>query len=342
MSDSPPRTPIRPDGSALRTVSMVSTGAYVPERIMTNAELETIVDTSDEWIYSRTGIRERHIADENEATSDMAVAAAKKAMMDGEILPEAIDLIIVATCTPDMPFPSTACFVQKKIGAKNAACMDISAACSGFLYAMDIGRQYIAGGSMQTALIIGAEKMSLVLDWTDRTTCVLFGDGAGAAILQATGAPHGILTTVLGADGTLSDLLSIPGGGSRNPLSQQVLDTNLNTLKMSGREVFKHAVTNMARAAREALARSGTTIDEVACIIPHQANARIIQAIGQRIGAPIEKFYLNVDRYGNTSAASVIMALDEASRNGRIQRGDLVLLVVFGGGFTWAASVIEW
>ena len=331
-----------PDRGALRTVSIVQTGAYVPERVLTNADLEQMLDTTDEWITTRTGIRERRIAAPDEATSDMAAAAALKALADGNIAPEAIDLILVATCTPDMAFPSTACFVQHRIGAHRAACLDVSAACSGFLYALEIGRQFIASGAAGTALIIGAEKMSTVMDWTDRTTCVLFGDGAGAAILQARGARYGLQKGVLGADGSLSDLLSIPGGGSRNPISHQVLDDKLNCLKMAGREVFKHAVTNMAQAAQEALTRSGARIEDVACIIPHQANARIIQAIGQRIGAPLEKFYLNVDRVGNTSAASVIMALDEASRNGRIQRGDLVLLVVFGGGFTWASSLLEW
>lgn len=332
----------RPGLEELRTVSIVGTGAYVPERVMTNAELEQFVDTSDEWIYTRTGIRQRHIAAEDEATSDMATAAARKAMADAGIAPEDIDLIVVATCTPDMAFPSTACFVQKQLGARNASCMDVSAACSGFLYAMDVGRQFVRTGSMQTALVIGAEKMSMVMNWSDRTTCVLFGDGAGAAILQARGAPLGILTTVLGSDGSLSDLLSIPGGGSRIPISQRVVDERLHSLQMAGREVFKHAVTNMAAAAQEALRRCGAHIDDVACIIPHQANARIIQAIGQRIGAPLERFYLNVDRVGNTSAASVIMALDEAARAGRFKRGDLVLMVVFGGGFTWAASLVEW
>lgn len=330
--------PIQP----LQAVSIVATGAYLPKRIVTNADLEKIVDTSDEWIYTRTGIRQRHIAAPDQAASDLAAAAARAAILDGGIDPVSIDLILVATCTPDMAFPSTACFVQKLIGASNAACLDLSAACSGFLYAMEIGRQFIAAGSARIALVIGAEKMSSVMDWSDRTTCVLFGDGAGAAILQAKEGTRGILTTVLGADGALSDLLSIPGGGSRNPVSQRVIDENLATLKMAGREVFKHAVTNMSSAAQETLARSGVGIEEVACIIPHQANARIIQAIGQRIGAPIEKFYLNVDRYGNTSAASIIVALDEASRNGRIRRGDLVLMVVFGGGFTWASTLLEW
>ncbi len=325
-----------------RTVSIVASGAYVPPGIRTNADLEKMVDTSDEWIYSRTGIRERHIAEDHEATSDMAAEAARRALADAHLGPDQIDLILVATCTPDMTFPSTACFVQQQLGATHAACLDLSAACAGFLYALDVGRQYVASGQLNTVLVIGAEKMSTVMDWTDRTTCVLFGDGAGAAILQATDASHGVWPAVLGADGSLNKLLAIPGGGSREPFSQQVLDDKRHCLKMAGREVFKHAVTNMAAAAQEALQRSGACIEDVACIIPHQANARIIQAIGQRIGAPIEQFYLNVDRYGNTSAASVIMALDEAARNGRIQRGDLVLLVVFGGGFTWAATLLEW
>jgi 3-oxoacyl-[acyl-carrier-protein] synthase III len=324
-------------------VSIVSTGAYVPQRVLTNEELTAMVDTSDEWIYTRTGIRQRHIAADDEASSDMAAKAAQQAMADGGVDPAEIDLIVVGTCTPDMAFPSTACFVQRLIGATNAACMDLSAACSGFLYAMEVGRQFIRGGQARTALVIGAEKLSTVVNWTDRTTCVLFGDGAGAALLQpAQDGARGIMTSVLGADGTLSDLLSIPGGGSRNPISQKVVDERSNTIQMAGREVFKHAVTQMANASSQALADCGVSIDDVACIIPHQANARIIQAIGQKIGAPMEKFYLNVDRYGNTSAASIIIALDEAARAGRIKKGDLVLMVVFGGGFTWATSVVEW
>lgn len=327
---------------APRVVSITATGAYVPEQIRTNHDLETMVDTSDEWIFSRTGIRQRHIADATQAASDLAVQAARRALDDARLVPEAVDLILVATCTPDMTFPSTACFVQQQLGAKQAACLDVSAACSGFLYALDLGRQYVASGQMETVLVIGAEKMSSVMDWTDRTTCVLFGDGAGAAVLQPSSAEYGLLPAVLGSDGSLSDLLAIPGGGSRHPPSPEMLEQKRHLLKMSGREVFKHAVTNMAAAAQEALRRNGARIEDVACIIPHQANARIIQAIGQRIGAPIEQFYLNVERYGNTSAASVIMALDEAARGGRVQRGDLVLLVVFGGGFTWAATLLEW
>lgn len=332
----------RPGLDSLRTVSIIATGSYVPDRVLTNTELEKIVDTTDEWIYTRTGIRQRHIAEDHQATSDLAIAAARKAMENGTIRPEEIDYLIVATCTPDMHFPSTACMVQKELGATNAACVDLSAACSGFVYAIDMARQYIQSGTMNTALVIGAEKMSCLLDWEDRATCVLFGDGAGAAILQARGDQYGILTSVLGGDGKLGDLLNVPGGGSRLPITPEVLADKQHVLKMAGREVFKHAVTGMAGAAQETLRRCGATIDDVACIIPHQANARIIQAISQRIDAPMEKFYVNLDRFGNTSAASVIMAIDEAARKGRIQRGDLVLLVVFGAGFTWAASLLEW
>lgn len=342
MNTEASRTLINPRSSSTRTVSIAGTGCYAPERVMTNADLERLVDTSDEWIYTRTGIRERHIAAQDEATSDMAAEAARRAMKEAGIEADDIDMIVVATCTPDMFFPSTACFVQKQIGASRAFCMDLSAACSGFLYAMEVGQQFISTASADTVLVIGAEKMSSVLDWRDRSTCVLFGDGAGAAVLQSRGAEYGIMTTVLGSNGNLSDLLSIPGGGSRNPLTAESLEEGMNTLRMAGREVFKHAVTSMSNAVLEALRRCGASIDDVDCIIPHQANARIIQAIGQRVGAPIEKFYLNVDRFGNTSAASIIMALDEAVRNGRIKNNDLVLLVVFGGGFTWAASLVEW
>jgi 3-oxoacyl-[acyl-carrier-protein] synthase III len=325
-----------------RAVAITATGAYVPERILTNAELTKTVDTTDEWIFTRTGIRERRIAAPEEASSDMAVKAAQKAMAESKLDPSDLEQILVATCTPDMLFPSTACYVQKMIGASRASCMDVSAACSGFLYAMETARQFISSGAMQNTLVIGAEKMSGVVDWNDRTTCVLFGDGAGAAVLQPAVSGRGLITTIMGSDGTLSDLLTIPGGGSRHPISETMLGEGLQYVKMAGREVFKYAVTHMAEAAQQALSQSGVNIEDVACIIPHQANARIIQAIGQRIGAPMEKIFMNVDRYGNTSAASIIIALDEAAKSGRIQRGDLVLLVVFGAGFTWAATLMEW
>ncbi len=327
---------------SIRPVSIVATGSYLPDRVLTNAELEQIVDTTDEWIYTRTGMRERRIARADEAASHMASAAARRAMEAGRIKPEEIGMIVVGTCTPDMVFPNTGCFVQDQIGAKGAFCLDLSAACSGFLYALEVGRQFVANGTVDTALVIGSEKMSCILDWQDRSTCVLFGDGAGAAILQHRNGSRGILSSVLASDGSLSELLNVPGGGSRHPPSEETVKNRMHYLKMAGKEVFKHAVTHMARASMDALDRAGVSVDDIACIIPHQANARIIQAISQRIHAPMDKFFLNVDRYGNTSAASVIIALDEAVRAGRVKRGDLVLMVVFGGGFTWAATVVEW
>ncbi|MCS6771225.1 MAG: ketoacyl-ACP synthase III [Kiritimatiellae bacterium] len=322
--------------------SIVATGAYVPARVLTNADLEKMVDTTDEWIVTRTGIRERRIAAPEEATSDMAAAAARRALSDAGVSPEEVDLIIVATITPDMGFPNTACFVQAKIGAVNAFCFDIEAACSGFVYALDIARQYIGTGSARTVLVIGAEKISCITDWSDRSLCVLFGDGAGAAVVQSVPGRKGILASVMRSDGTLSDLLKLPGGGSRHPTSPETIAQGLHYMKMEGREVFKHAVTCMTDVAKRALDRAGLTVDDIALIIPHQANHRIITAIGERLGGTPEKYYVNLDRYGNTSAASVILALDEAQRAGRIRRGDLVLLVAFGGGFTWGATVLEW
>lgn len=325
-----------------RPVSVVGTGAYLPDRVMTNADLAALVDTSDEWIVTRTGIRERHIAAPEQATSDLATAAARRALEQAGVAPEAVDLIIVGTITPDMVFPCTACFVQQRLGAARAACFDLEAACSGFLFAMETARQFIAGGAMQTALVIGAEKLSSIVDWEDRATCVLFGDGAGAAVLQHRPDRRGILATVMASDGNLSHLLSLPGGGSRHPTSAQTLKDRLHFLKMNGREVFKYAVNAMLSASQQALERSGITLDQVDCIIPHQANLRIVQAIGERLGAPLDKYYLNLERYGNMSAASVPVALDEAVRTGRVKPGSRVLLMAFGGGFTWGASVIEW
>ncbi len=325
-----------------RTVSIVGTGSYAPERVLTNADLEKMVETTDEWIVTRTGMKERRIARADEATSDMAAKAALKALEAAGLQPSEVDMIVVATITPDMVFPNTGCFVQNLIGAKKAFCMDVEAACSGFLYAMEIGRQFVASGAVNNALIIGAEKLSCITDWQDRGTCVLFGDGAGAVVLQAKGERHGILTTVLGSDGALAELLMLPGGGSRNPASEQTVKDRLHYMKMTGREVFKHAVTKMVASAKEALERCGLTIDDVDCIIPHQANKRIIEAIGQRLGAPVEKYFVNIEKYGNMSAASVVVALDEAVRSGFVKKGDTVLMIAFGGGFTWGASVLEW
>ena len=326
--------------------SIIGTGSYMPEKILTNDDLSKIVDTSDEWITTRTGIKERRIAAENQATSDLATKAAERAMDSAGVKPEEIDLIVVATVTPDMPFPSTACFVQKNIGASNAVCFDVSAACSGFLYALQIARNFLNAGTRSTALVIGAEKLSTLVNWTDRNTCVLFGDGAGAVVIRAvdsdTAAPGRVLSTVMGSDGNLVNLLRVPGGGSACPITAANIDSRLNTIHMEGKETFKHAVTRMCQASEKALEMAGLTKEDISLIIPHQANARIITAIADRLDLPHEKAFMNVDKYGNTSAATIPVALDEANRQGRLKPGDIVLLVAFGGGFTWASSVIRW
>jgi 3-oxoacyl-[acyl-carrier-protein] synthase-3 len=323
-------------------VSIIGTGSYVPERVLTNADLERLVETSDEWITTRTGIKERRIAAAGECTSDLATKAALAAMENAGITADQIDLILVATITPDMFFPSTSCFVQHKLGAKRAACFDVSAACAGFLYALEIAQQFITSHTYDTILVIGAEKLSSIVDWTDRNTCVLFGDGAGAAILRHRGGGHGVISTFMGSDGGLSDILYIPGGGSRFPITKENADQRLNCIKMNGKETYKHAVTSMLDAAHRALSEAHLKPEDLACIIPHQANLRIIEAIAHRMGLPMDRFMVNLDRYGNTSAAAVAIALDEAHRTGRMQMGDYVLLVVFGGGLTWASSVIQW
>ncbi len=324
-----------------RTVSVIGTGSYVPEKVLTNQDLEKIVETSDEWIYTRTGMRERHIAAPEQAASDLGAEAAKKALVDAGISAEELDLIIVATLSPDMFFPSTACFVQDKIGAKNAYCFDLGAACSGFLYAMDTARNQIANGAVKTALVIGAEKMSTFLDWEDRGTCILFGDGAGAAVLQAGGDGRGVMESVMGSDGSLAHLLQTPGGGSRNPMTHEMLDERQQYLRMEGREVFKHAVTRMSETVVAALEKNGVCADDVKCFIPHQANIRIIDSIAKRLGV-VDRMYANVEKYANTSSAALAIALDEAVKDGTVTKGDLVVLTVFGGGFTWGANVLEW
>lgn len=325
-----------------RTASITGIGSYVPSRVLTNRDLEKMVDTSEEWIITRTGIRERRIADGHESTSDLAARAARRALKSAGLAPEQVDLIVVATCTPDMQFPATACLVQHKIGAHRAAGFDLEAACSGFLYALEVGQQFIMTRTFETVLVVGAEKISSITNWRDRNTCVLFGDGAGAAVLQHRPHSHGLLTVVLGADGGKADLLKVPAGGSRCPASIETVQSGKHFLHMEGRETFKYAVQAMSAAALEALRRCDLDVGQIRCIIPHQANRRIIDAVAQRLGARPEQVFVNLDRYGNTSAASVAIALDEAVASGRIQRGDLVLLVAFGSGFTWAAAVIEW
>lgn len=322
-------------------VGILGLGYYLPEKILTNADLAEIVETSDEWITTRTGIRERRVAGQGQTTSDLSVEAARRALADAGLTPADIDLILVATMTPDMPCPATACLVQAKLGAPQAAAVDLSAACAGFVYGLICAQAFVASGTYRRILVIGAEVLSKVVDWTDRSTCVLFGDGAGAAVIGAVPS-GGILSTVLGSDGTKADLLKVPAGGSAQPASRETVDERLHFLKMNGSEVFKLATRIMADAAQQALTKCGLSPETVACVIPHQANLRIISAVMERLGVPLEKVYLNVDRYGNMSAASTIVALCEAVRDGRVKRGDIVLLVAFGAGLAWGALVIQW
>jgi 3-oxoacyl-[acyl-carrier-protein] synthase-3 len=310
--------------------------------VLTNFDLEKMVNTSDEWIMERTGIKERRVAAEDEATSDLSIKAANNAIEMAGIKPEAIDIIIVGTVTPDMFFPSTASIVQNKIGAKNAVAFDISAACSGFIYALSIADQFIKSGTYKTALVIGAEVLSRMIDWSDRNTCVLFGDGAGAVILQADNGERGILSTHLHTDGSMWDFLYTPGGGSRHPLSHQVIDDKLIYMRMKGNETFKVAVKSLEAVVIEALEYNNLKPSDISWIIPHQANLRIIQSIVKRLELPMEKVVLNIERFGNTSAASVPMALDEAVRDGRVKKNDIIIFEAFGAGLTWASALLRW
>lgn len=323
-------------------VGITGTGSYLPEREVTNFDIEKMVETTDEWIRTRTGISSRRVAGERIATSDLSTEAAKRALADAGISAEDLDLIIVATVTPDMAFPSTACIVQSNIKAVKAAAFDIEAACSGFLYAMTIGEQFIKNGFYKNVLIIGAETLSKVLDWEDRNTCVLFGDGAGAVVLQRVEEGYGILSSYLGADGVSGNALVLPAGGSRIPATIESVTNKLHFVKMDGSEVFKFAVRVMGKAALEALRLSGLTLEDIDFMIPHQANIRIIDAAAKRLKLPLEKVYVNLDRYGNMSAASVPVAMDEAVKANLIKKGDIVVLVAFGGGLTWASSVVKW
>lgn len=325
-------------------VAVVGTGSYVPERRLTNADLEKMVDTSDEWIITRTGIRERRIAAPDEHTSDMATKAAERALEAAGLTAEDLDLIIVASITPDTFTPSTACYVQNNLGAKNAAAFDISAACSGFLFALKTAVQYIGCGQAKTALIIAAEKLSTVVNWEDRSTCVLFGDGAGAAVLRVGGQPGdgAVLASDIGSDGTLHDLLQIPGGGSARPITPDNVHERLATLAMRGNETFRHAVAHMKDSATSLIERTGIKPEEIKLVIPHQANLRIINAVAQRLTIPSERVFVNLQKYGNTSAAACAIAFDEARREGRFGKGDIVLLVTFGAGLTWSSAAIRW
>ena len=325
----------------MKRVGIVGVGKYLPKKKLTNRDLEKMVDTSDEWITTRTGIKERRLIAKGQATSDMACKAAKDALKDAKLKPEKIDLIIVATITPDMQFPATACFVQQKLGAKNAVAFDVSAACSGFVYAIVIAQQFIARGAYKNALVIGAETLSSVTDWEDRNTCVLFGDGAGACVLKEV-KRGGILSTYLKSDGALIDLLFLPGGGSQHPTGKDTIKNKMHCIKMRGNELFKLAVKFMAEAANKALEQSGIDCKDVDCFIPHQANIRILLAVAKKLGISSDKIYMNIKRYGNMSSASTATALCEAVRGGRIKKGSIVVLDAFGAGLVWGAVVIKW
>ena len=324
-------------------VEISGTGRYLPERIMTNAELETMVQTSDEWISQMTGIRERRIAAPEEGAADLGAKAARIAMQQAGVHAGEIDVIICSTATPDRLLPSTGCDIQAILGATNAAAYDISTACSGFLYGIQIAEGHIAAGRGEIALVVSTEKMSAIIDWTDRNTCVLFGDGAGAAIVRkADGSGHGVLSNFIRSDGTLAELLWRPGGGARIPMDLAVLDERNHLVKMAGREVFKHAVKSMAEAADQALMKAGLTGEDIDLLVPHQANIRIIEATARYANIPMDKVFVNVDRYGNMSSATVPVALDEAAEQGRLKKGDNVLMVAFGAGFTWGSAVVKW
>ncbi|MBI5075019.1 MAG: ketoacyl-ACP synthase III [Nitrospirae bacterium] len=321
---------------------IIATGSYVPESVITNHDLEKIVETSDEWIMDRTGIRERRIADTSQAASDLASEAAQRALKQAHLKPKDIDLVIVATCTPDMPFPSTACILQDKLGIKHAAAFDINAACSGFVYGLHIANSLIKTEAHKRILLVGAEVLSRVTDWQDRTTCVLFGDGAGAVVLEGTKEKRGIMSTHIQSDGSLGDLIMLPGGGSRFSCSQESILKRLHFIKMKGNETFKVAVRTLAELAARTLEENKLDPSKLSLLIPHQANLRIIQATAKRLDLPDEKVFVNIEKYGNTSAASIPIALDEAVRAGRVSEGDHILLEAFGGGLTWASALLKW
>jgi len=325
----------------MRKVGIVGVGEYLPQRILTNADLEKMVDTSDEWITSRTGIKERRLASSDEATSDLAIKAARDALENAHLRAEDLNLIIVATITPDMPFPSVASILQNALSAKKAAAFDVSAACAGFVYALSIAQQFISTGAYKNALVIGAEKLSAITDWKDRNTCVLFGDGAGACVLGEVKS-GGIISTYLGCDGSNLGLLNLPAGGSRKPASFESVEQRLHYIKMNGNELFKIAVRTMTDAALTVLEKAGLKFSDIDLIIPHQANSRIIMAVAKRLGLSGDQIFLNIEKYGNMSSASTVTALVEAVKEGRIKKGDVILLDAFGAGLVWGAAVIKW
>lgn len=327
-----------------KSIIIAGTGSYLPEKIITNNDIAKTVDTSDEWVYTRSGIKERRIAKSEEAASDMALISAKKAIENAKLKPEDIDLVIVTTVTPDMMFPSTACILQAKLGIRNnIPCFDIEAACSGFVYGVEVASKMMKSGYYKNALVVSSEKLSGILDWQDRNTCVLFGDGSGAVVLSTSDEENvGILDTVLGADGSDTATLKLPAGGSLMPATKETVENRQHFLQMNGREVFKHAVKIMGEKSFEVIERYGITPDEISLLIPHQANTRIIESVAKRLKLPMEKVFVNIEKYGNTSSASIPIALDEALKAGKIKKGDYILFVAFGAGLTWGATLVKW
>jgi 3-oxoacyl-[acyl-carrier-protein] synthase-3 len=326
-----------------RSARIVGLGTAVPERVLTNADMERLVETSDEWILARTGIKERHVVADGESVATLAVEAGRRALAEAGVAPEEVELLILATATPEQPIPSTATLIQPALGLSNATCFDIAAACSGFLYALRIARQFIINGEVSTAMVIGAETLSRFTDYTDRATCILFGDGAGAAVLRASEAGDGILRSAWHSDGTYADFIQMPGGGSKYPPNvKEHIDARLPFIKMRGNETFKVAVRSLTEVCQEVLDGAGVSTADIKLFVPHQANQRIIDAVGERLGLRKEQVYVNLERYGNTSSASIPLALREALDRGLVQRGDLILMAAFGGGLTWAATLLKW
>lgn len=321
---------------------IVGIGSYVPQKILTNEDLERMVETSDEWIQTRTGIRERRVVAKGEATSDLAAKAGLKALDDAGLKPEDVDLIIVATSSPDMIFPSTACLVQTKMGIKNCPAFDVAAACSGFVFALSVASQYVNSGTYSTVLVIGADALTRYVDWSDRDTCVLFGDGAGAVVLQKVKPGFGILSSYLASDGAGADLLKIPIGGSARPADQESLKQGLQYIQMSGKDIFKFAVQALPEATTQALQQTGLSVADIDYLISHQANRRIIKAAAEKMKLSSDKVICNIHKYGNTSTASIPLALDDLYESGQLRRGNLLVLVGFGAGLTWGANVIRW
>ena len=316
-------------------------GSDAPTDLLTNEDLEKLVDTSDEWIVERTGIKTRRIADEKTTTRTLATNASRRALERAGVDPGDVDLIVVGTATPDMLFPSTACLVQSDLGAENAAAFDLAAACTGFIYGLNVAAGLIRNGSHETALVIGAETLTKIVDFEDRTTCVLFGDGAGAAVVRPVNDGKGILSTRIHSDGRLGDMLKLPAGGSLHPASAETVANRMHFIRMNGNNVFKSAVKSMADTVRKGLEDAGVSADDVDLFVPHQANMRIVEATAKKLGFPMDRVYVNVDRYGNTSAASIPIAIDEAQREGRVKEGDLVAMVAFGAGFTWGSAIVR-